>query len=218
MRRRRLAIVIVGGLLVCLAVIAGSALAPHSNAPVLPTASGAEALPPGHPDLGSGSGAAAGGGGAAASAGSEQALEQSLAAAEADVRTSPRDVGALVRLADAYLQGDRSADAERTYTKVLQLDEGNVEAQAGLAMVRIVRGKSEQAMADLKRLAERHPRQQTVLYDLAIAYFATNQRELAGQTWRRVVGLGKDTDQGRMAAQFLSIMKSPGTPADASSP
>lgn len=217
--------VIVGGLLVGLAVIAGSALAPRSNAPVLPTASGAKALPPGHPDLGSGSGAAAGGGGAAAggggaaaSAGSEQALEQALAAAEADVRTSPRDVGALVRLADAYLQGDRSADAERTYTKVLQLDEGNVEAQAGLAMVRIVRGKSEQAMADLKRLAERHPRQQTVLYDLAIAYFATNQRELAGQTWRRVVGLGKDTDQGRMAAQFLSIMKSPGTPADASSP
>lgn len=210
--------VIVGGLLVGLAVIAGSALAPRSNAPVVPTASGAKALPPGHPDFGSGSGAAAGGGSAAASAGSEQALEQALAAAEADVRTSPRDVGALVRLADAYLQGDRSADAERTYTKVLQLDEGNVEAQAGLAMVRIVRGKSEQAMADLKRLAERHPRQQTVLYDLAIAYFATNQRELAGQTWRRVVGLGKDTDQGRMAAQFRSIMKSPGTPADASSP
>jgi Flp pilus assembly protein TadD len=207
---RRLALLIVAGLLVSVALIAGTALAPRSNAPVVPTAPATANLPSGHPDVTGGSGSTTTSGG--------QTAEQALAAAQATVRTSPRDVAALLSLGEAYLQTDRGADAERTYTKALQIDKGNAEAQAGLVMVRIQRGETDTAVADLKRLAARYRRRQTVLYDLAIAYYVTNQRELATNTWRSVVELGANTDQGQMAAQFLSIMKAPGTTPGSSNP
>ncbi len=70
----------------------------------------------------------------AASAHSDTAQTTAVAASETRARLDPRDGGAQIELAQAYLRAHRAADAERAYRRALGLDNAMLETRNGDAI------------------------------------------------------------------------------------
>lgn len=133
-------------------------------------------------------------------------VEQLIKTAEDAYKAKPKDMTAVLALADAYFQAQRLDDSARLFNEALALEAKNSDARAGLAMIEYSKGNQQQAEATLRQIAQEDPRNQTALYDLAIIYFSSNQRDQAKATWLQVAAIDPGTTLGQMAQQFVDLM------------
>ncbi|MBU2602771.1 MAG: tetratricopeptide repeat protein [Actinobacteria bacterium] len=153
-------------------------------------------VPEGHPDLGEGSD----------TTGADATLEALVAEAEAAYEADKTDLTAVLALGDAYLQASRLDEATRVLNEALAIDAGNADAKAGLAMVDFVNGDTAAAQSKLEAVIAESPDSQVALYDLAVVYFSTDQRDKAKDTWAKVVEVNPLSELGEMAKQFIDLM------------
>lgn len=132
--------------------------------------------------------------------------EEALKAAEEAYKADPKNVSAGLDLADAYLQANRVDDSERVLNEVLALEPGNSAAKAGLAMVDFAKGDAAGAQAALETLTAEAPDDQVALYDLAIVYFSTSQRDKAKEAWTKAAAVDPASGIGQLAQQFVTMM------------
>lgn len=173
------------------------------SAPAIPSDA---TVPDGHPDLGDSTG----------TTGTDASLETLVVEAEKAYEADKTDLTAVLALGDAYLQANRVDDATRVLNEALAIDAGNAEAKAGLAMVDFVNGDTAGAQKKLEAAIAESPDSQVALYDLAVVYFSTDQRDKAKDTWAKVVEVNPLSELGEMAKQFMDLMGQ--TEASGSSP
>ena len=87
-----------------------------------------------------------------------------VAAAEAQVKQNPKDVGAHLTLAEAYAAAGASQLAAVEYLAVTQLDPANAEANTNLALLAFEVGRAEQGKAMVDRVLAANPRYPEALY------------------------------------------------------
>src|SRR3546814_9078380 len=91
---------------------------------------------------------------AAAKALSQDKDGKAIVAAEEAVAANPQDGAYRSLLGQAYLSGGRFASAETSFEDALSLGHADAQTVIGLAMVKIARGKSNDARAVLEQHME----------------------------------------------------------------
>jgi flagellar basal body-associated protein FliL len=165
-------------------------LAGGTAPPISPDAT----VPDGHPSVDGGTGSGAG------------TAEDLVKTAEEAYNADPKNIGAILDLADAYLQANSLDDATRVLNEALALEPNNSTAKAGLAMVDFTKGDAAGAQTKLEAVTAEAPNDQVALYDLAIVYFSTDQRDKAKETWAKASAVDPTSDLGQMAQQFVDMM------------
>lgn len=151
-------------------------------------------VPEGHPAVGDDTGSGTG------------TAEDLVTSAEAAYNADPKNVDAILVLGDAYIQANRLDDATRVLNEALALEPDSSTAKAGLAMVDFTKGDAAGAQTKLEALVAEAPNDQVALYDLAIVYFSSNQRDKAKETWTKVAEVDATSDLGQLAQQFVDMM------------
>ena len=128
-----------------------------------------------------------------------KAIEQYALVAQKD----PKDVENWVLLGRLYKLTQNSPDAEKAYKKALELDPGNEDAMAGLAMVYSDLGDTKNATDMLRKVAEKDPSPRTLMA-LAATYEQSKDYKLAAETYRRAMEMNPgNADLKRAYAQAL---------------
>lgn len=112
-----------------------------------------------------------------------------LAALEALVEASPRDLAGNFNLAVAYQRRERAADAERQYRRVLEIDPDHAPARFNLGSLLAENGRLEQAVAELRRLVELAPDAIEARFNLAAALSRMGRWREATDEYAQVVRL-----------------------------
>jgi arylsulfatase A-like enzyme/Flp pilus assembly protein TadD len=120
-----------------------------------------------------------------------------------DVSDLPRALGLLEGLADdhpefaeahnylgvAYARLGRARDAERAFTRVLELDPSSASASNNLGSLFLERGDDAKAVLQLKRALELDPSSASASNGLGVAHARAGDLESAIAAWRRAVEL-----------------------------
>ncbi len=141
-------------------------------------------------------------------------LERSLAA-------DPDDPELKLELADSYVTAQRYRKAALIYTELLDDDALGPVAHVRLALVHYRQGRRKQAFTALETAVERWPELQEAHYQLAVVAFAHQDLARAVAEWDRAAELDPDSELGRSAAQFVSLLaedEAPGTPTPEPTP
>jgi tetratricopeptide (TPR) repeat protein len=200
------AAVVVIGLIVIIPMLAGGAddvaTVPTStggNGQTAPPIAPGETLPPNHPTVDTS-------GQTGDTAAQAAAVDAAVKSAEAAYKQNPKDVKTLLTLGQAYLEANRSDDANKIFGEVLAIEPKNSDARAGMALVTLTKGDAAKAQADLEAVVKDDPNSQNAHYQLAIVLWSGNQADKAKLEWEKAVALGADTQVGKMAQQFLTLI------------
>lgn len=199
------AAVVVVGLIVVIPLLTGGddvATTPAGdggNGQTAPPISPGETLPPNHPAVDTSTQTAD----ATAQAAAVEAVVKS---AEAAYKANPKDVETLLALGQVYLEANRPDDANKIFGEVLVIEPKNSTARAGMAVVTLTKGDVAKAQTELEAVIKDDPNSQYAHSQLAIVLWSANQADKAKIEWDKVVALGADTPDGKMAQQFLTLI------------
>jgi cytochrome c-type biogenesis protein CcmH/NrfG len=132
-------------------------------------------------------------------------------AAEDAYNADPKNVEAILALADIYAMAQKSDEVERLLNEALAVEPDNSQANATLAMIQFEKGDTDGAEARLIAVIDTNPDDQTALYDLGIVYFSTNQRDKAKEIWSKAAEVDPSTEFGQLASQFIQMMEQSGS-------
>jgi tetratricopeptide (TPR) repeat protein len=138
-------------------------------------------------------------------------LEEMTKAAEDAYNADPKNVEAILALADIYAMAQKSDEVERLLNEALAVEPDNSQANATLAMIQFEKGDTDGAEARLIAVIDTNPDDQTALYDLGIVYFSTNQRDKAKEIWSKAAEVDPSTEFGQLASQFIQMMEQSGS-------
>ena len=130
--------------------------------------------------------------------------------------TDPHDAELKLELADSYVAGEQFRKAARIYGQLLDDEALGSVAYVRLALVRYRQGQRQQALTALESAVERWPELQEAHYLLAVVAFAHQDLAHAVTEWDRAAELDPDSELGRSAAQFVTLLaadEAPTTPA-----
>ncbi|MBM3459583.1 MAG: tetratricopeptide repeat protein, partial [Armatimonadetes bacterium] len=121
------------------------------------------------------------------------------AAFEEAARIRPKEPLPQIYIGMTYLLSNDLPGAERSYEKALALDGSVVSAQLGVATIRHLQGRKEEAIQSYERLAQSQPTLGPALNNLAYLYAETGQnleraQELAEQAVTVAPGSGSLRD------------------------
>lgn len=114
------------------------------------------------------------------------------------VKKDPKDVTALLSLAQLQLAQDRFHEAEETCQKVLRLDVKNQEARKVLAQSAIRQGNYDMAMIFLTAVDGEQSRDSNVLNMLALVYLSRDDSGNAMRLWKQALTLNPNDISVRM--------------------
>lgn len=117
----------------------------------------------------------------------KQAIEQYSKISEKD----PTDTESWLMLGRLQKLAQNSADAEKAYKKVLDLDPDNEDATTGLAMVYSDLGDNKRATELLQKVAQKSPSMRT-LTTLASMYEQMRDYQMAAETLKKTLDLSPD--------------------------
>lgn len=138
---------------------------------------------------------------------------------EAVVRAAPRDVEALLALADALLEANRDAEAADRYTAALEIEPSNVHALLGVAGIFLGAGRPDGAEPLFDRILALSPDQPDALLYRAVARLQLEggSSEPARADLERFLDVTSPDDPRRpMASGLLGQVSSPPPGANAS--
>ncbi|ORJ60586.1 tetratricopeptide repeat protein [Geothermobacter hydrogeniphilus] len=99
-----------------------------------------------------------------------QNIEARIAQLETHLKTSPRDVNALLSLGDAYLNSRRAMEAFRLFQRTLDIEPGNVHALSDLGSLYQQIGQYDKALDSYRRAFESRPDHTGSLLNMALIY------------------------------------------------
>lgn len=125
---------------------------------------------------------------------------------ERRLRDDPDDGELTLELADSYVAGERYAKAAGLYESLLDDEVLGPSAYVRLALVHHRQGKRRVAYDELRTAVLRWPDLQEAHYQLAVVAFAHQDLSLAVAAWEQAAELDPETELGRSAAQFVSLL------------
>lgn len=156
----------------------------------------AEGLPPGHPPIGAGGGAAIG-----------TVNPEEVAKLEARVAEHPKDVQALDRLGHLYLQQRNFEKVFETAHTALQADPEQHESRVHLAMALFASGQADQAMPQFDRVLAKDPKHlEALLFKGMVQMQGQQDPQAARATWEQYLKYANPTDDGYARVQAFMGM------------
>jgi tetratricopeptide (TPR) repeat protein len=151
-------------------------------------------LPSGHPSVsGSGTG--------------DPSAQRTVSQLEAASKADPQNQDLLLKLGDALFLGQRYREAGKAFRSVLRLAPGNAAAIVRLAMVWHANGDSPRALATLKEVLIKWPKDQEAHFYLAIVYFSQQDTDRAKTEWTIAARLDPASAIGRRAKSFVDLLE-----------
>jgi tetratricopeptide (TPR) repeat protein len=125
------------------------------------------------------------------------------------VNSDPKNAEARIQLANAYFDGERYQDAIKWYEEALRLDPKNVNASTDLGVSYYYANNPDRALKQFDYSLKIDPTHTKTLLNQGIVR-AFGKQDLDGATasWRRVVELSPDSQEGQAARRALDSMKS----------
>lgn len=109
---------------------------------------------------------------------------EDIMAFKARLEKDPKDLDALISLANANMMISRFDAAQDLYRRVLAVAPQNLEVRTNLAIAYKYGGKPEQAFAELQKNLAADPRHENTLYNLGFLYLYDKQdKRKAIETW-----------------------------------
>ena len=124
---------------------------------------------------------------------------------EAHVKTSPKDLKALLSLAELQLAQDNLAEAETTSRRVLLLDVKSQDARRVLAQIAIRRNNYDMAMIFLTALGGEQSKESSVLNMLGLVAFNRQDNGEAMRMWKQALNLNPGDISVRMNMGVLYL-------------
>jgi cytochrome c-type biogenesis protein CcmH/NrfG len=125
------------------------------------------------------------------------------------VNSDPKNTEARVQLANTYFDAERYPDAIKWYEEALRLDPKNVNASTDLGVSYYYANNPDRALKQFEHSLSIDPKHTKTLLNQGIVR-AFGKQDLDGATasWRRVVELAPDSQEGQAARRALDTMKS----------
>lgn len=102
----------------------------------------------------------------------------------------PKDVEALIFLANSNFDIQRYEKAQELYLRVLDIDPDNLHVRTDLASAYRNLGNAHQAVVALRMVLDRNPNHEVALYNLGIILLQDqNDQQGAAEAWERLVRL-----------------------------
>ena len=124
---------------------------------------------------------------------------------ETHLKTSPKDLKAMLSLAELQLAQDNLAEAETTSRRVLLLDVKNQDARRVLAQIAIRRQNYDMAMIFLTALGGEQSKESSVLNMLGLVAFNRQDNGEAMRMWKQALNLNPGDISVRMNMGVLYL-------------
>jgi tetratricopeptide (TPR) repeat protein len=149
--------------------------------------------------------------------------ERRAASLKQTADSNPKDARARIELGNVYFDAERFEDASRWYEDALKIDPRNVSVSTDLGISYYYLNQPDRALAQFERSLALDPSHAKTLLNIGIVR-AYGKDDLPGavKAWQRVVELGPDTPEGKVARQALDAVRNSHPnllpPADGKSP
>jgi tetratricopeptide (TPR) repeat protein len=149
---------------------------------------------------------------AAGGQGQQQAAvldEGRVQALQTIVNNDPKNAAARVQLGNVYFDGERYPDAIKWYQEALKIDPKNVDASTDLGVSYYYSNDPDRALKQFEYSLSLDPRHTKTLLNQGIVR-AFGKQDLDGATasWRKVVEIAPESQEGQAARRALDSMKS----------
>jgi tetratricopeptide (TPR) repeat protein len=134
--------------------------------------------------------------------------ERRAASLEETADKDPKDVRSRVELGNVYFDAERFDEASRWYEAALAIDPRNVNVSTDLGISYYYLNQPDRALAQFERSLGLDPSHTKTLLNVGIVR-AYGKDDLPGavKAWQRVVELGPDTPEGKVARQALEAVR-----------
>jgi cytochrome c-type biogenesis protein CcmH/NrfG len=137
---------------------------------------------------------------------------------------NPRDARVRIELGNVYFDAERFEDAARWYAQALEIEPRNVSVSTDLGISYYYMNQPDRALAQFERSLGIDPAHTKTLLNVGIVR-AYGKDDLAGavKAWQRVVELGPESPEGKVARQALDAVRNshpnvPGGPGSETKP
>lgn len=131
----------------------------------------------------------------------------SLADLQRQAAADPADIPTQLALGDAYLQADQLNDAATAYQAVLKLDQQNVSALDGLAIVLFRAGETNGANLALDRVLQLRPKDPDALFLKGLLQYQAEDWKGAVATWGVFLDVGQYDGRAAMVRPMYEQAK-----------
>jgi len=135
------------------------------------------------------------------------------------LNSDPNNASATVQLANVYFDAERYPDAITWYEKALKLDPNNPDASTDLGVSYYYSGRPDDALRQFDQSLKVNPQHvKTLLNQGIVLAFGKQDLQGAENSWKKVVEIAPNSDEGRAAQRGLEGIASSrqrGSPAPA---
>jgi cytochrome c-type biogenesis protein CcmH/NrfG len=125
------------------------------------------------------------------------------------INSDPKNAEARVQLANTYFDAERYQDAIKWYEEALRLDPKNVNVSTDLGVSYYYSNNPDRALKQFDHSLSIDPKHtKTLLNQGIVLAFGKQDLDSATASWRRVVELAPDSQEGQAARRALDTMKS----------
>ena len=129
---------------------------------------------------------------------------------------NPRDARARIELGNVYFDSERFAEAARWYEDALKIEPDNVRASTDLGISYYYMNEPDRALRQFDRSLEIDPLHTKTLLNVGIVRaYGKDDLDGAVKAWQRVIEIGPDSPEGKVARQALEAVRNahPNVPA-----
>jgi tetratricopeptide (TPR) repeat protein len=122
---------------------------------------------------------------------------------------NPHDARVRVELGNVYFDSERFADASRWYEAALEIEPSNVNTSTDLGISYYYMNQPDRALAQFQRSLEIDPVHTKTLLNVGIVRaYGKDDLDGAVKAWQRVIEIGPDSPEGKVARQALEAVRS----------
>jgi tetratricopeptide (TPR) repeat protein len=122
---------------------------------------------------------------------------------------NPGDARVRIELGNVYFDSERFADASRWYEAALEIEPSNVNASTDLGISYYYMNQPDRALAQFQRSLEIDPLHTKTLLNVGIVRaYGKDDLDGAVKAWQRVIEIGPDSPEGKVARQALEAVRS----------
>ena len=135
------------------------------------------------------------------------------------IKSDPKNVGAVVQLANTYFDAERYIDAVTWYEESFQLDPTSPDVSTDLGISYYYTGQTDRALQQFEQSLKLDPRHTKTMLNQGIV-LAFGKQDLAGAeaAWKRVVASAPESAEGKAASRALEGIKAAGHAVGAPTP
>jgi len=123
--------------------------------------------------------------------------------------SEPRNARVRIELGNVYFDSERFDEAARWYEQALQIEPRNVNASTDLGISYYYMNQPDRALAQFERSLEIDSSHMKTLLNVGIVRaYGKDDLDGAVKAWQRVVEIGPDSPEGKVARQALDAVRS----------